>query len=560
MSSALSVAEQRDELHEENRRLILEKDELTVKTAELTVHNGQLVTRNDELDAKLAELNKKLDLYEEQVAWFKNKLYGRGSEQLTAAELQQIRLFDEIEHAADNDPPEDQAPDEPPPDQAGAEVLERTPSRPRRRPLPQALPRVEQVIDLPEQDKQCECGQQLVRIGEDCSEKLDVIPPPVRVIRTVRPKYACHHCEGSGDEGHPAVRIAPPPAALIPKGLASEGLLAFIAAAKFCDALPLYRQERQFARLGVELSRRTMSDWMIAAAGACQALMEALLDKLRCGPTLQIDETTVQVLKEQGRANTDISYVWVARGGPLGEPVVVYRYEPSRAARVAFQIIGDYQGYVQTDGYDGYTRPCAQPGIVHVGCWAHVRRAFKEAADALGKVSSRSGAALQALGFIAKLYRAESELSKYRDEDPERFVAARRARVQPVLDTFHGWLQDKRDQVLPGSALGKAVAFALGEWPKLIRYLEHPQLTPDNNACEQAIRPFVVGRKNWLFSGSPRGAKASATLYSLIETAKANRREPYWYLRELFEKLPHARTRADYLTLLPTARPPPPAS
>ena len=296
---------------------------------------------------------------------------------------------------------------------------------------------------------------------------------------------------------------------------------------------------------------------MIAAAGACQALMEALLDKLRCGPILQIDETTVQVLKEHERANTDLSYVWVARGGPPGEPVVVYRYEPSRAARVAFQIIGDYQGYVQTDGY---ARPCAQPGIVHVGCWAHVRRAFKEAADALGKVSSRAGSALQALGFIAKLYRAESQLSKHRDEDPERFVAARRAQVQPVLDKFHGWLQDKRAQVLPGSALGKAVAFALSEWAKLIRYLDHAQLRPDNNACEQAIRPFVVGRKNWLFSGSPRGAEASAILYSLIETAKANRREPYWYLRELLEKLPHARTRADYLSLLPTARPSPPAS
>ena len=188
---------------------------------------------------------------------------------------------------------------------------------------------------------------------------------------------------------------------------------------------------------------------------------------------------------------------------------------------MAFEIIGDYQGYVQTDGYDGYARPCAQPGIVHVGCWAHVRRAFKEAADALGKVSSRAGSALVALGFIAKLYRAESELSKYRDEDPERFVAARRARVQPVLAKFHAWLQDKRDQVLPGTALGKAVAFALSEWPKLIRYLDHPQLRPDNNACEQAIRPFVVGRKNWLFSGSPRGAEASAILYSLIETAKA---------------------------------------
>ncbi len=547
MSGASAVAEERESLREDNRRLILEKQELTAK--------------NGELDTKLRELNKKLDLYEEQLSWFKNKLYGRGTEQLTDAERLQIRLFDEIEQAADNDPPEDQAPeDEPPPDQAAAEVLTRTGSRPRRKPLPQALPRVERLIDLPEQDKQCECGHPLVRIGEDTSEKLDVIPPQVRVIRTVRPKYACHHCEGSGDEEHPAVRVAPPPAALIPRGLASEGLLAFIATAKFCDALPLYRQERQFARLGVELSRRTMSDWMIAAATACQALMEALLDKLRSGPILAIDETTVQVLKEHERANTDTSYVWVARGGPPDEPVVVYRYEPSRAARVAAQIIGDYQGYVQTDGYDGYARPCAQPGIVHVGCWAHVRRAFKEAADALGKVSSRAGSALVALGFIAKLYRAESELSKYRDEDPERFVAARRARVQPVLAKFHAWLQDKRDQVLPGTALGKAVAFALSEWPKLIRYLDHPQLRPDNNACEQAIRPFVVGRKNWLFSGSPRGAEASAILYSLIETAKANRREPYGYLRELFEKLPHARTRADYLTLLPTARPPPPAS
>ena len=498
-----------------------------------------------------------MDLYEEQVEWFKTKLYGRGTEQLTAAERLQIRLFDEIEHSADSEPPPH---DEPPPDQAAAESRAGTRTRPRRRPLPQALPRVEQVIDLPEHDKQCACGHALVRIGEDTSEKLDVIPPQVRVIRTVRPKYACHHCEGSGDEAHPAVRIAPPPPALIPKGLASEGLLAFIATAKFCDALPLYRQERQFARLGVELSRRTMSDWMIAAAGACQALMEALLDKLRCGPILAIDETTVQVLKEHERANTDLSYVWVARGGPPDEPVVVYRYEPSRAARVAFEIIGDYQGYVQTDGYDGYARPCAQPGIVHVGCWAHVRRAFKEAADALSKASSRAGAALQALGFIAKLYRAESQLSKHRAEDPERFVAARRAQVQPVLDKFHGWLQEKRDQVLPGSALGKAVAFALSEWPKLIRYLEHPHLRPDNNACEQAIRPFVVGRKNWLFSGSPRGAEASAILYSLIETARANRREPYWYLRELFEKLPHARTRADYLALLPTPRPPPPAS
>ena len=545
MSSAPSVAQERDQLRLENRRLILEKDELTAQ-------NGQLETRTSELDSKLQDLNRKLELYEEELAWYKNKLYGRSNEQLSDAERLQIRLFDEIEASADHEAPGD----EPAPELAAAP----TRRRPRRKPLPQSLPRVERIIDLPEEQQQCACGHRLVRIGEESSEKLDVIPPRVQVIRTVRPKYACHHCEGSGDEEHPAVRVAPPPPALIPKGLASEGLLAFIATAKFCDALPLYRQEQQFARFGVELSRRTMSDWMIAVAGACVPLLEALHAKLRAGPKLQIDETTVQVLKEPGRANTTISYLWVARGGLPSEPVLVYRYEPSRGGHVAADIIGDYQGYVQTDGYEAYDRPCSGPGVQHVGCWSHVRRPFKEAADALGKVSSRAGAALQALSFIAKLYRAESELSKYRATDPDRFVAERRARVEPVLKQLHLWLLRKHDQVLPGSALGKAVAFALSQWPKLIRYLEHAQLTPDNNACEQAIRPFVVGRKNWLFSGSPRGAAASATLYSLIETAKANGREPYWYLRELFEKLPHARTQADYLSLLPTARPAPPPS
>ena len=168
-------------------------------------------------------------------------------------------------------------------------------------------------------------------------------------------------------------------------------------------------------------------------------------------------------------------------------------------------IIGDYQGYVQTDGYEGYERPCSRPGIVHVGCWAHVRRPFKEAADALGKVSSRVGTAHQALAYIAKLYRIESELSEYRHSDPDHFLAERRAQAQPVLDKMYAWLRQKQSQVVPSSALGKAIAFALGQWPKLIRYLDHPLLTPDNNTCEQTIRPFVIGRKNWLFSGSPRG-------------------------------------------------------
>ena len=538
MSSAPPAAEQLDAMREENRRLELEKD--------------QLAKQNGELDTQLQDLTRKLELYEEQLAWLKNKLYGRGTEKLSDAERQQLRLFDEIESSADGEPEDDP----PAADQAAGDAA-RPRRRPKRQPLPQSLPRVERVIDLPEQDKQCACGHAMVRIGEDSAERLDVIPPKIQVIRTVRPKYACHHCEGSGDEDRPAVRVAAAPPALIPKGLASAGLLAFIATAKFCDALPLYRQERQFERLGVELSRRTMSDWMIAVAAACEPLLELLIERLRSGPKLQIDETTVQVLQEPGRDNTTVSYVWVARGGPPETPTLVYRYEPSRGAWVPADIIGDYQGYVQTDGYQGYERPCSRPGIVHVGCWAHVRRAFKDAADAQGKVSSRAGTAHQALAYIAKLYRIESELSDYREPDPDHFLAERRARAQPVLDKMLGWLRQKQNQVPPSTAVGKAIAFALGQWPKLVRYLDHPQLTPDNNSCEQAIRPFVIGRKNWLFSGSPRGAAASALLYSLIETAKANGCEPYQYLRELFEQLPLARTRADYLALLPTARPPP---
>ena len=204
-----------------------------------------------------------------------------------------------------------------------------------------------------------------------------------------------------------------------------------------------------------------------------------------------------------------------------------YHYAPSRSGRVAAELLGDYQGFVQTDGYEGYDGPCAQPAIVHVGCMAHARRGFVEAARAFRKSSDRAGSAQQALALFAKLYRVESLLSEQRQADRDGCVEARRERVETVLDKLNAWLRTKHGQVLPSSALGKAVRYTLEQWPKLIRYLECAQLTPDTNACEQAIRPFVVGRKNWLFSGSPRGAAASAAIYSIIETANANDREPY---------------------------------
>jgi transposase len=500
--------------------------------------NAQLRQENAELAHARSELSKRVEILAEQIAWFKNRFFARSSEALSEKDRRQLRLFDEVESSQQAHPGEDP--------QALVRIPEHTRGKAKRRPLPDALPREEVVIDIPEEQKRCLCGAELVRIGEEVSEKLDVIPPQLRVIRTIRPKYACHDCEGSGDEQRPAVRIAAMPPALIDKGIASAGLLAYIVTSKFCDCLPLYRQEKQFERIGVELSRRTMADWMIATSEACAPLMKVLESRLRSGPLLQLDETTVQVMEEPGRENTTTSYMWVARGGAPEAPVILYHYAPSRSTEVAKEMIGRFEGYLQTDGYEVYDRVCeGAPKLIHAGCWAHVRRKFFEAQ----KSSKKAGSAEVALATIGKLYRAEGERAVHKT--PEEFVVARRRIVEPALADFHTWLERRASQVPPETLLGKAVGYALTQWPKLTRYLDHAALTPDTNAVENAIRPFVLGRKNWLFSGSPRGAAASARLFSIIETAKANGHEPYWYLRKLFQGLPTARNEAELLDLAP---------
>jgi transposase len=506
-----------------------------VETLEREV--AQLRRQNAELQHERVQLTKRIDLLSEQLAWLKRRFFSRSSEALSEADRRQLRLFDETELPATNKPEEPQT---------LVHIPEHMRGQAKRQPLPEVLPREEVLVDIPEEQKHCQCGAQLVRIGEEVSEKLDVIPPQIRVIRTVRPKYACHACEGSGDESRPAVRIAPMPPAIIDKGIATAGLLAYIVASKFCDSLPLYRQEKQFARIGVELSRRTMADWMIAVSQGCAPLMRVLEGRLRSGPLLQLDETTVQVMDEPGRDNTSLSYMWVGRGGAPEAPVILYHYAPGRGVEVARQMLGDFEGYLQTDGYEVYDRLCeGAPKVIHSGCWSHVRRKFFEAQ----KSSKKGGSAEVALSAIGKLYIAEGQRTRH--TDPVAFATERRRIVEPVLEDFHAWLQRRASQVPPETLLGKAVGYALKQWPKLLRYLEHPAMTPDTNACENAIRPFVVGRKNWLFSGSPRGAAASAALYSIIETAKANGHEPYWYLRGLFEKLPLARTEAEILELAP---------
>ena len=426
-------------------------------------------------------------------------------------------------------------------------VPEHTRRKPKRKPLPEDLPRVEVVHDLDEEEKVCACGANLSRIGEEVSEKLDIVPAKIQVIRHIRYKYACKSCEGVESEG-PTVKIAPPPPELIPKGLATAGLVAHIAVAKYADALPLYRQEKIFARHGIELTRSTMAGWMVKAADRCEPLMRLLQRELISGPLVNADETPVQVLDEPGRANTTNSYMWVFRGGTPGKEAVLYRYSPTRSGDIPREILQGYRGYLQTDAFSAYDGLDQQVRLV--GCFAHVRRNFVKVIDARGKGSKKTGSAEVALDYIRKLYAIE-KAGRQQGLSPPELCAFRKEKAEGILNEFKAWMDNGFRLTPPKGLLGKALNYALNHWPKLIRYVEDGHITPDNNAAENAIRPFVVGRKNWLFAGHPNGAHAGATLFSLIETAKACGLEPYRYLRFLFEKLPQAQTVEDYEALLP---------
>jgi transposase len=306
--------------------------------------------------------------------------------------------------------------------------------------------------------------------------------------------------------------------------------------------------------LDLELSRSTMANWGIEASKRCRPLIDLLQLEIRSGPLINVDETTLQVLKEPGRRNTTKSYMWVYRGGDPQKPALVYQYAPSRSGEVAEAFMGEYQGYVQSDAFSGYNRFDDKPNIRLMGCWAHARRKFVEVLKAKKKIRSKrtnpKGLADEALSFIQRLYRIEKQ-AKEQALSFEQIGRLRRKESLPILEQFKQWLEDKAPIVPPKSLLGKAIAYSLDNWQRLIVYVEDGRLQLDNNAAENAIRPFVVGRKNWLFSGHPRGAEASAIFFSLIETAKANGLEPYAYLRYLFEKLPLIEDEDGYRSLLP---------
>lgn len=410
--------------------------------------------------------------------------------------------------------------------------------KPRRQLLPAELPRLRVEHELDEHDKYCPCGCQREVIGEDVSEQLDIIPAKVQVIRHVRKKYACPQCEQG-------VVTAPLPLQPIPKSNASPGLLAHLVVSKYQDALPLYRQELILARHGVALPRNTLASWIIKVGQLVQPLINLLQDQLNSYPVLHCDETTVQVLKENGKAAQCKSYMWVRVGGPPTAPVRLFHYADSRRSDVASELLSDYRGYVQTDDYAGYHAACAREGIIQLGCWAHARRKFVEAQKAN---AGKAGKADQAIAMIGKLYAIEKAI---KEMPAEQKYQIRQTQSVEQLSAIRAWLDKTLHHTLPKGLLGKALSYLNKNWSKLMIYVQDGRLNIDNNPAENAIRPFVVGRKNWLFSVSVDGAKASANLYSLIETAKANGLEPYAYLRQIFTELPRAQSLEEMEVLLP---------
>lgn len=488
--------------------------------------------QNEALLEENRRFHARVETLQEQLNLALARRYAASSEKIPA---DQLRLFDEaeIDAGAADDAPADDA--------DTVEVAGYARKKRGRRPLPDTLPRLEVVHELPESERVCPHDGALLRpIGDKVSEQLDIVPATIRVIRHIRKQYAC-------DCGR-CVKTAALPVQPIPKSVASPGLLAHVAVSKYQDALPLYRQEQILQRIGVDIPRASLANWMIRAGALVRPLINLLRDALLSYDIVQMDETTVQVLKEPGKPAQSKSYLWVQRGGPPGRPIVLYDYDPSRSGQVPVRLLTGFSGYLQTDGYEGYNAVVrGTAAITPVGCMAHARRRFSDAVKAKGK-QNKTGIAPHGLSLIQKLYRIEKQAKAL---DPAARRDYRQTHARPVLDKLRRWVDTHLPQVAPRTATGKALGYLDEQWQKLTRYLDDGRLEIDNNLTENAIRPFVVGRKNWLFSDTVKGVHASANLYSLIETAKANGLEPYRYLRRVFTELPRAETVEQIEALLP---------
>ena len=492
--------------------------ENTVKST-LTVEKLQI--ENELLKQEKAELELKLKWFEEQYRLHQQKLFGRSSEQISS---DQLSLFNEAESEVKPNIPEPTIEEI---------TYKRRKSKGHREEMLKDLPIETIEYCLPEEELQCDCGGTLHVMGKQVRKELKIVPAQVSVVEHVQFVYACRDCDKN--DITTTIKTASMPKPALPGSPASASAIAYVMSEKFVKGIPLYRQEQDWERMGIEISRQTMANWMIQSSDRWLRLLYGRMrEHLLQRDILHADETTLQVLKEPGRAADSTSYMWLYRTGREGPPIILYEYQTTRAGKHPKKFLEGFKGYLHVDGYDGYT---VVPEIILVGCWAHARRYFMEALKAMPpKKDDKPTATEEGLAFCNKLFNIEKKLH---DVTKDERYEARLKQSQPVLDDFKSWIKYQIPRITPKSALGKAIKYCRNQFNKLEAFMLDGRLEIDNNRSERSIKPFVIGRKNWLFSNTQGGANSSATIYSIVETAKGNGLNPFKYLTYLFEQLPN---------------------
>lgn len=467
-----------------------------------------------------------LKLLEEKLRLSRLQRFGASSEKLSF----QVDFFDEAELEVALSDLEAQLPEDP------------SPKKPRkkRKGFSDQLPRIRVELVLTDEEKAGATKTFFTKVKEE----LDIVPAQARVLEYWQEKAVF---EQGGEQQMVAAQRLPHP---LGKCIASVQLLAYILISKYADALPLYRLEKILKRYGGDITRTTLANWIIRLDDVFKPLINLMREHQLSGDYLQADETRLQVLKEDGRPATSDKWMWLIRGGPPEQPAVLFEYDASRSEDVPLRLLDGFEGVLQADGYAGYNRVCRDNPITRIGCWDHARRKFVEASKAAPakKKGSKVSKADVAIGKIRKLYLIEDRI---KDLEPEQKKAQRQTLSRPVLADLKAWLETNNRRVPKDSLTWIAINYTLNQWDLLIGYCEDGRLNISNALAENAIRPFAVGRRNWLFSDTPRGARASATCYSLIETAKANGLEPYAYLHHVLQHIAAADTLEKIEALLP---------
>ena len=479
----------------------------------------------EESNANSKHLSEQISLLSEQVAYLTQKLFGTSSEK-RAADIPdgQLSFFDEAEASADNTVP----------DSLSEEQIEAYARKKRRsrQELMATLPIRQIICDIPLDERICDlCGAGLKEIGREVVRReLEFIPAKLSVIEYVSVHYACPKCKETEE---PFFLKAQTPNPLMKHSLASPSTVAWLWYQKYANGLPFYRQEKDWKQNGLELNRSTMANWTIQCAGKYLKPIWAYYHKqLIKRKFLMADETRVQVLKEEGRSAQSDSFMWLYRTGEDGlAPIILYEYQQSRAGYNASEFLKGFQGYLCVDGYAGYNRVL---DIIRCGCWAHVRRYFKDAIPK-GHEQDFSNLAVQGVEYCSKLFKYEESFQK-KGYDSDQRKRARLEKKKPLLEAYWSWIETVPS--IKNSRLDKAVQYAKNQKPYLEHYLEDGHCSFSNNLSEQLMKAFATGRKNWLFHDTPQGAESSAIIYSVVETARANGLNIYKYLTFLLMYMP----------------------